>query len=174
MRIRLCYAMGMLMASCLPCTPAMSADTVAPLPGLDTCIAAALQQRPGVLFGWRVLSDAPQAVYKMSVLTADGRIADADCSPSATANLRFQNRIGGRRYEPYKEIGVPESAARKTAPLVFAGTVKIMSMQIGTDIKGRLWYEYRMELPSGHRATSHVDTVSGFLTSADATESGSE
>jgi hypothetical protein len=148
----------------------MAANEIAPLPGLDTCVNAALQQRPGVLYGWRLINDAPQPVYKVSVISADGKIADADCSPAATDNLRFENRIGVRRFERYKQISVPETAARNTAPLVFGGNVKLKSMEIDTDIKGHLAYEYRMELPSGHKAISHVDTTSGFLTSAEASE----
>ena len=104
------------------------------------------------------------------MITADGKIADAACSVDNANNLRFENRVGVRRFERYKEIVVQESAARNTAPLVFAGTVKITGMEIDTDVKGHLWYEYRMDLPSGHKAMSHVDTTSGFLTSAEAKE----
>jgi hypothetical protein len=152
------------------CAPAMAANEIAALPGLDACVDAALQQRPGVLYGWRLINDAPQPVYKVSVISAEGKVADADCSPVATGNLRFENRMGVRRFERYKQISVPEAAARNTAPLVFAGNVKIMSMEIDTDVKGHLAYEYHMELPSGHKAISHVDTTSGFLTYAEAKE----
>ena len=164
---------GIRLAFCvisIGCASAIAANDVAPLPGLDTCVDAALQQRPGVLYGWRLINDAPQPVYKVSVISAEGKIADAECSPAATSSLHFENRIGVRRFDRYRQISVPEATARNTAPLVFAGNVKITSMEIDTDVKGHLAYEYRMELPSGHKALSHVDTTSGFLTYAEAKE----
>ena len=170
MKIRACYAAGMLIVGVFAATHAIAANEVAPLPGLEACVNAALQQRPGVLFGWRALKDMPPPGYRVTVITADGKIADAVCSADTANNLRFENRVGLRRYDRYKEIVVPESTARNTAPLVFAGNVKITGMEIDTDLKGRLWYEYSMDLPSGHKATSHVDTTSGFLTSAEAKE----
>jgi len=170
MKIHACYAAGIAMAGVLAVTHAIAANEVAPLPGLETCIGAALQQRPGVLFGWRLLNDVPPPSYRVTVITADGKIADAVCASDNASNLRFENRMGVRRFERYKEIVVPESTARNTAPLVFAGNVKITSMEIDTDVKGRLWYEYRMDLPSGHKAMSHIDTTSGFLTYAEAKE----
>jgi len=170
MKIRACYAAGISMAGMLAVAHAMVANEVAPLPGLETCINAALQQRPGVLFGWRLLNDVPPPSYRVTVITADGKTADAVCASDNANNLRFENRMSIRRFERYREIAVPESAARKTAPLVFAGNVKITAMEIDTDVKGRLWYEYTMDLPSGHKAMAHVDTTSGFLTSAEAKE----
>ena len=71
------------------------------------------------------------------MITADGKTADAVCASDNANNLRFENRMSIRRFERYREIAVPESAARKTAPLVFAGNVKITAMEIDTDVKGR-------------------------------------
>src|SRR5689334_2785025 len=82
---------------------AFAADEIAPLPGLDTCIDAALQQRQGgVLYGWRSLNDPADGSYRVSVLTPDGKIADASCSSNAPNDLRFENRVGVRRFERYK------------------------------------------------------------------------
>src|SRR4051794_32901399 len=47
MKIRACYAAGISMAGMLAVAHAMAANEVAPLAGLQTCINAALQQRPG-------------------------------------------------------------------------------------------------------------------------------
>ena len=67
-------------------------------------------------------------------------------------------------------MSVPEATARSTAPLIFAGTVKITSVEIDPDVKGSLRYEYRMVLQSGHRAMSQVDAISGLLTYVEAKE----
>jgi hypothetical protein len=171
MSIRLRYAVSIFALCAFSQMPrGMAASETAPLPGLDTCVNAALQQRPGLLFGWRMINDPPQPVYKVSVMSEDGKIAEADCSPAATGNLHFENRFGVRRYDRYKQVAVPEATARNTAALVFAGNVKIRSMEIDTNAVGHLSYEYRMELPSGHKAMSHVDTASGFLTYAEVKE----
>lgn len=170
MKIRLLSAMCVLASSALAFEKAVAADQIAPLPGLDTCIAAALQQRPGVLFGWRALNDPPDGTYRITIITQDGKVADAVCPSNAPTNLRFDNRVGLRRFEYYQRISVPEATARSTAPLIFAGTVKITSMEIDTDVKGGLRYEYRMSLQSGHKAMSQVDAMSGLLTYVEAKE----
>jgi hypothetical protein len=64
--------------------PVFAADEISPLPDLDACIAAALKERPGALFGWRELGVGS---YKISVITSDGKIGDASCSGSALAGL---------------------------------------------------------------------------------------
>jgi hypothetical protein len=149
--------------------PALAGEA-ASLAGLDECIAAALQQRPGVLFGWRVVNEPPQGVYKVSVLSEDGRIGDADCSEGTMNSLRFENRLGLRRIDRYREISLAEAKARNTAPLLFAGTIKLTSMEIDTNLLGKLSYEYRMLLPTGHRAMSQVDVMNGALSYAEARE----
>jgi hypothetical protein len=154
----------MLASSGLASENALAADEIASRPGLDTGIAAALQQRPGVLFGWRCLNDPPDGSYRITIITPESKIADTVCSSNATTDLRFENRVGLRRFEYYQRVSVPETTARSTAPLIFVGTVKITSMEIDTDIKGGLRYEYRMILQSGHSAMSQVDAISRLLT----------
>jgi len=147
--------------------PALAADEISPLPDLDACIAAALKERPGVLFGWK---ETGVGAYQISVIAADGKIADAPCSGSAPAGLQFENRLGLRRFEPYERIQVPEASARATASLIFSGRVRYTQMEIDTDVRGGLSYEYRMELQSGHHVLARVDTVSGLLVYAEVQE----
>jgi hypothetical protein len=138
---------------------------------LDACVTAALQQKEGgTLFGWRQIGADDNPNYRVSVITPDGKIADANCNPSATANMQFENRLGARRFANYKRISVPEETARNAAPTVFEGPVKVNQMEIDTDIRGNLSYEYHMTLPSGHAATSQVDTVTGLLINAEVEE----
>ena len=80
MKIRLLHALCVLTSGGLAFENAPAADEIAPLPGLGTCIAAALQQRPGMLFGWRSLNDPPDGGYRITVITPDGKIAGAVCS----------------------------------------------------------------------------------------------
>jgi hypothetical protein len=169
MNLRLSHALSLLAFSSLAFESAVAADEIAPLPGLDACLATALQQRPGVLFGWKSLNEPPDGSYRISIIGTDNRVAETVCSPASTT-LRFDNRAVTRRYEYYKQMAVPEGDARKTAPLIFAGTVRIVSMEIDTDLKGGLRYEYRMLLPSGHHALAQVDAMSGFLTYIEARE----
>jgi len=169
MKLRLCHALCMLTFSSLAFEAAVAADEIAPLPGLDECLATALQQRQGVLFGWKSLSEPPDGSYRISIIGTDSKVAETVCSPASTT-LRFDNRPVTRRYEYYKQMAVPEGDARKTAPLIFAGKVRIVSMEIDTDLKGGLRYEYRMLLPSGHRALAQVDAMSGLLTYIEAKE----
>lgn len=148
----------------------LAADSIVPLPGLDACIAAALQQRPGILFGWKRLSAGDDASYEISVLSPDGKIGDTTCSASKTADLKFENRFGMRRYEQFQRITVPEASARATAPLLYAGEVDVTRMTIDSDLVGNLAYEYYMTLRSGHVAQVKVSTISGLLLTAEAKE----
>jgi hypothetical protein len=167
MDIRALIQIGLLTAGIIVGNHGLAAEEVAPLPGLDECEAAAVQERQGVLWGWKELGTA---VYKISVITPDGKIADAECSSSKPSGLQFENRFGQRRYEPYQRIKVAEPTARGVAPLIFAGKVRITGMEIDTDIKGDLRYEYSIQLPTGHTATAQVNTVTGLLNHAEIKE----
>ena len=167
MDIRLWCGLGVLVGALTSALPGFAADEIGPLPDLDACIAAALKERPGALFGWKELGVGS---YKISVITADGKIGDASCSGSAPAGLQFENRFGLRRFEPYERKQVPEASARATAALIFSGRVRITQMEIDTDIRGGLSYEYHMELQSGHRVLARVDTATGLLIYAEIKE----
>jgi hypothetical protein len=154
------FRVGLLVFGLATVTPVLAADEIAPLPDLDTCIAAALKERPGVLFGWKELGVGS---YKVSVITPDGKIGDATCSGSTPSGLQFENRFGLRRFGPYEAIKVPETSARATAPQIFSGRVRFTEMEMDTDIKGGLSYEYHIELASGHRVLTRVDSIGGQL-----------
>jgi hypothetical protein len=162
MSARIGVAAGMLLA----CAASLAADEVAPLPGLDECIKAALDQRPGVLYGWEAMA----GVYRVTVLGNDEKVADATCSPESPGTLYFENRVGLRRLDRYQNMAVPESKARMTAPAIFSGKVKLTRMEIDTDVRGHPSYEYRMRLPSGHEAKARIDSGSGELTYAEVKE----
>ena len=160
MTMRDLCAVGLIAGGLSLAGPLSAADEVAPLPDLDACIAAALKERPGALFGWK---EVGVGSYKVSVITSDGKIGDASCSGSTPSGLSFENRLGVRRFEPYQRIKVPEASARATAPQLFSGRVRFTQMEIDTDFRGDLSYEYHIELDSGYRLLARVDTVSGQL-----------
>ena len=167
MAIRVAFGIGLLIAAFAIGDHALAADEIAPLPGLDECVAAALKQRPGVLWGWKELGTG---YYKISVITSDGKIGDADCSSSNMTDLRFETRFGLRRFEPYERIQTTEAAARPIAALIFAGRVRITGMEIDTDFEGNLRYEYSLVLQSGHKVKAQVSTVTGLLKHAEVKE----
>jgi hypothetical protein len=167
MDIRLWCGLAVLAGALAIAPPVFAADEISPLPDLDACIAAALKERPGALFGWKELGVGS---YKISVITADGKIGDASCSGSAPAGLQFENRFGLRRFEPYERKQVPEAPARATAALIFSGRVRFTQMEIDTDMRGGLSYEYHMELQSGHKVLARVDTGTGLLIYAEVKE----
>jgi len=136
-------------------------------PGLDPCLQAALQQRPGFVHGWKDVSTGTDERYKVSIINADGKIADAICEASAPGNFKFEDRIGMRRYDAYSRVNIPEASARATAPLIFVGPVKVVQMEIDLDWKGKAAYEYHMILPTGREVIARVDTTSGMLINAE-------
>lgn len=81
MKIRLLHALCVLASGGLALENAPAADEIAPLPGLDTCIAAALQQRPGMLFGWRSLNDPPDGSHRITFITPHGRSQTPSARP---------------------------------------------------------------------------------------------
>ena len=161
-----------LLGLCAAGAPAVSAaqDEPLPLPGLDECLKAALEQRPGAVVEWRQLGSDADPSYKVAVISPEGKIAETTCSPAAPQGLHFENRLGLRRYEIYERITVPESVARTTAPIVFRGPVRMTGMALDLNLLGHVSYEYYMLLPSGHKAASQVDGIHGSLTHAEADE----
>lgn len=145
-----------------------AAEDAVPLPGLEECIAAAQQQRAGAgLFAWKY---AEGASYRITMLSPDGKMADAICAPGVTNELKFENRIGLRKFDAYKKIAVDETSARHTATLPFRGPVRITGMELDRDWLGHLAYEYYLVLPSGHQATVQVDSITGAFAHAEIKE----
>jgi hypothetical protein len=136
-------------------------------PGLDPCLQAALQQRPGFVHGWEDVSAGSDERYKISIINSAGKIADTLCEASAPGNFKFEDRLGMRRYDSYARVNVLEKIARETAPLVFVGPVRIVQMEIDLDWKGKAAYEYHMILPTGREAVARIDTTSGMLMQAE-------
>jgi hypothetical protein len=136
-------------------------------PGLDACLKAALEQRPGFVHGWKDMSTGSDERYQISIINAGGKIADTICEASAPGNFKFEDRLGIRRYDAYARVNVPETSARATAPLVFVGPVKIVQMEIDLNWKGQAAYEYHMILPTGREVIAQVDTTSGMLIHAE-------
>jgi hypothetical protein len=145
---------------------AVSADESGAGAGLDGCLAAALKERPGFVHGWKELQ-ASEERYQISIVNSKGKIADTVCVASAPGNFKFDDRIGMRRYESYARIAVPEESARRTAPLVFVGPVRVWQMEIDLDWLGRPAYEYHMVLPSGREVVAQIDAVTGVLMHAE-------
>jgi hypothetical protein len=136
-------------------------------PGLDTCLAAVLKERPGVVHGWKVLKGGDQESYRVSVIDTEGKIADTTCVASSPSNFHFKERFGVRRYESYGRIAVPEQSARATAPQIFVGPVRIWQMAIDLDIRGRPAFEYHLTLPNGREVVAQVDAITGALIAAE-------
>ena len=157
-----------LMASVLAsAATAVGADEGLVGPGLEPCLQAALQQRPGFVHGWQDVSTGSDERYKISIVNSAGKIADTMCEASAPGNFKFEDRLGMRRYDSYARVSVGETMARATAPLVFVGPVKIVQMEIDLDWKGKAAYEYHMILPTGREAVAQIDTTSGMLMHAE-------
>lgn len=132
--------------------------------GLDACLAAAMKERPGFLHGWK---DVSGGSYVISIVNAEGKIADAVCNSAAPSNFQFKDRFGLRMTGTYERITVPEVSARSTAPQLFAGPVRIVEMSVDFKLSGQPAYEYRLVLPNGREAMAQVDTLSGILLHAE-------
>jgi hypothetical protein len=146
---------------------AARADEATVGPGLEPCLQAALQQRPGFVHGWKDISEGSDERYKIAIINPAGKIADAICEASAPGNFKFEDRLGMRRYDSYARVNVGEAMARATAPLIFVGPVRIVQMEIDLDWKGKAAYEYHMILPTGREAVARIDTTSDMLMQAE-------
>ena len=71
--------------------------------------------------------------------------------------------MGLFRHSMYQRATFPETRARGVAPEVFAGPVRLTSMELSVGISGRPTYKYQMFLPSNHKATVEIDAVTGRL-----------
>ena len=130
---------------------------------LDACIAATLKERPGIVTGWQQSGGGESAPYVISILNAEGIIAQAFCDPAKPSNFQFTNKVGLFRYSMFQRATWPESRARTTAPELFAGPVRPTSMELYVGMSGRPFYKYQMFLPSNHKATVEIDAVTGRL-----------
>jgi hypothetical protein len=135
---------------------------------LDTCLAAAIKARPGIVTGWRQAGGGPQPPYAVSVLDKEGRTAETTCDPVKPENLQFTNKGGLLRYEMYLSATVPEAEARVDAPKLFTGPVRVFDMHYTVSMTGKPYYRYQMFLPSGHKATVDIDGILGRVVKAEA------
>lgn len=146
---------------------AVFAEPWNPGEALDVCLEAALKQRPGIVTAWRQAGGGDKPPYAVSVLNADGRIAEATCDPTNPASLQFKDKGGLYRYEMYRRATFPEAKARSAAPEIFVGPVRIIAMDLRVSFTGKPHFVYQMFLPSGHKAVVSVEATVGRLTKAE-------
>ncbi len=154
----------------LLCTTALSqalaADTSEPGGPLDICIAAVLNERPGILTGWRQSGGGARPPYAISVLVKDGKMGETNCEPDKPEKFEFKNKTGLFRYEMYDRAMFPEGKARAAAPSIFVGPVRILGMELVVSFTGKPQYKYQMILPGGNSAAVELDASIGRLIKA--------
>lgn len=133
---------------------------------LDICLAAALQERPGIVTGWRQVGGGEQPPYEVSILNRDGKIGQATCEPANPVNFQFKEKSGIYRYAMYERATLPEANARVSAPDIFAGPVRFMAMELSAGFTGKPYYTYQLFLPSNHKAVVEIDATVGRLIKA--------
>ena len=130
---------------------------------LDACIEAILAERPGIVTGWQQSGGGEAPPYVVSVLNTEGHNAEAFCDPAKPTNFQFTNKMGLFRHSMYQRATFTEIRARAVAPEVFAGPVRLTSMELSVGVSGKPTYKYQMFLPSNHKATVEIDAVTGRL-----------
>ncbi|MEK6210219.1 MAG: hypothetical protein AABM64_07585 [Pseudomonadota bacterium] len=146
---------------------AVAADTTQPGGPLDICIAAVINEHPGIVTGWRQAGGGLQPPYAITVLDKEGKMGETTCDPAKPMNFEFKSKSGLYRYNMYERATLPEEKAREAAPLIFVGPVKFFGMELSVGFTGRPQYTYQMFLPSGHKATVEMDAVVGRLNKAE-------
>ena len=148
-------------------TQAVAADPTEPGGPLDTCIAAVLNEHPGIVSAWRQAGGGPQPPFAITVLDKEGKMGETTCDPAKPTNFEFKNKTGLYRYNMYERATLPEEKARVAAPVIFVGPVRFLGMELSVGFSGRTQYKYQMFLPSGHKAIVEVDAVVGRLNKAE-------
>lgn len=134
---------------------------------LDTCLAAALKERPGIVTGWRQVGGGEQPPYEIHILNQQGKIGETTCDSSNPANFQFREKGGVYRYAMYERATVPEAKARASAPDIFAGPVRFLAMEVSVSLANKPYYRYQMFLPSGYKAIVEIDATVGRLLKAE-------
>jgi hypothetical protein len=146
---------------------AVAADPAEPGGPLDICIAAVLNEHPGIVTAWRQAGGGPQPPYAITVLDKEGKMGETNCDPANPTNFEFKSKTGLYRYNMYERATLPEVKARVAAPVIFVGPVRFLGMELSVGFTGRPQYKYQMFLPSGHKATVEMDAVVGRLNKAE-------
>jgi len=146
---------------------AFAADPWEPGGPLETCLEAALKERPGIVTGWQQSGGGEMTPYTVSVLSQDGSNAEAFCNPASPTGFQFKNKMGMYRYAMFQRATFMEAKARASAPEIFTGPVRVTSMELTVGVSGKPIYKYRMFLPSNHKATAEIDAVTGRLNKAE-------
>ena len=144
-----------------------AADTTAPGGPLDICIAAVLNEHPGIVTGWRQAGGGPQPPYAITLLDKEGKMGETTCDPAKPTNFEFKGKSGLYRYNMFERATLPEAKAREAAPLIFVGPARFLAMELSVSFTGRPHYTYQLFLPSGHKATVELDAVVGRLNKAE-------
>lgn len=157
------FFFGAVLLNFLVLSAACAAEPWEPGGTLESCIEAALKERPGIVTGWQQSGGGEAPPYVISVLNDEGKNAEAFCDPAKPANFQFSNKMGLFRYSMYQRATFPEARARASAPEIFTGPVRVTSMEMSVGVSGKPAYKYQMFLPSNHKATVEIDAVTGRL-----------
>ena len=147
-------------------TQAAAADPTEPGGPLDACIAAVLNEHPGIVSAWRQAGGGPQPPFAITVLDKEGKMEETTCDPAKPKNFEFKKKSGLYRYAMFEQATLPENKARTAAPVIFVGPVRFLGMELSVGFTGRTQYKYQLFLPSGHKATVEMDAVVGRLNKA--------
>ena len=142
---------------------AIAADTTDPGGPLDICIAAVVNEHPGIVTAWRQAGGGPQPPYAITVLGKDGKMEETTCDPAKPTKFEFKGKTGLYNYNMFERATLPEAKAREASPVIFVGPARILGLNLSVSFTGRPYYTYQMILPSGHKATVELDAVVGRL-----------
>jgi hypothetical protein len=130
-------------------------------PQIDACIDAALQQQPGHVVGWNILSAKEPISMTVDVVAPDDKVWTLKCSDAKITGS--ERKMGNKNYKMLtRSAKVPEVSARFTAASGYP-LAELRKMEYGLSWKGKPYYTYEMHLNDGRDASVDVNAETGLI-----------
>jgi hypothetical protein len=130
-------------------------------PQIDACIDAALQQTPGHVVGWKVVSAKEPVAMTVDVVAPDDKGWTMKCSDAKITGS--ERKMGNKNYKMLtRSAKVPEVSARFTAAAAYE-LAELRKMEYGLSWRGKPYYTYEMHLNDGRDATVDVSAETGLI-----------
>lgn len=131
----------------------------------EKCMAAALEERPGVIVKVEMKNEQAAHVYEFDIRGNDGSDWDIECNAHRGLVSEVEREVENANHPLFKaKAKVSEEDARQTALAIYPGQVTEVEYEIEPD--GRASYEFDIDTTLNQEMKVEVDATTGEIVEA--------
>jgi uncharacterized membrane protein YkoI len=128
----------------------------------ETCLEAALKERPGQVVKVESKIEEDQAVYEFDIRGLDGLDWDIECHAQRGVIVEVEREVDQANHPLFKsKVKINEQQARQIALDLYPG--EIIEVEYEIEANGQASYEFDIDTVTGDEMKIEVDATSGEI-----------